>query len=140
MIFYLFSSPYSLITSPDPDSIKKTSTSHKRVQEETKCDVDAASKAINVLERLQTINIKSCDDTEKPCRAQTDLTILDQVVFAYYIIRPHLRTNSVTRGLQTKTARAWAKVETENSIESVRSGREENRFIRSCHTESGQDA
>ena len=74
--------------------------------------MEAASEAISVLQKLQTMNMKLRDDTENNLHvAQADLTTIDQVVSAYDTVRPHLQTDSVARGLQTDRSRAWAEVE-----------------------------
>ena len=39
------------------------------------------------------------------------MTTIDQVVSAYHAVRPHLRTDSVARGLQTDRSRIRAEVE-----------------------------
>nr|AUW31015.1 hypothetical protein [Cladonia uncialis subsp. uncialis] len=96
----------------DPDSIKKTFLSHKQLQEEAKSGAEAASKAIDVLQRLQIMNIKLRDDGENNIRvAQTDLTTIDQVVSAYHTLRPQFQTDIVTRGLQTNRGHARAEAE-----------------------------
>ena len=110
--FLIFSASHSLTTSPDPDSIKKTFLSHKQLQEEAKSGAEATSKAIDVLQRLQTMNIKLRNDAANNLSVtQTDLSIINQVVSAYHTVRPHLQTDSVTRGLQTNRGRARAEVE-----------------------------
>ena len=43
--------------------------------------------------------------------AQTDLTTIDQIVSAYHTLRPHLQTDSISRGLQTNRDHARAEVE-----------------------------
>ena len=43
---------------PDPDSIINTFLSHKKLQEKAKSSAEAASEAISVLQKLQTMNIK----------------------------------------------------------------------------------
>ena len=110
--FLSFSTSHLLTTCSDPDLIKKTFLSHKQLQEEAKSGAEAASEAIDVLERLQTKNTKLRDDTENDIHvAQTDLTTIDQINSAYHTVRPHVRTDSVARGLQTDRSRAWAEVE-----------------------------
>ena len=97
---------------PDPASIKKTFLSHKQLQEEAKIGAEAASEAIDVLQRLRTMNIRLRDDTENDLPlAQTDLTVMEHVVSAYHTVRPHLQTAGVTRGLQTDRNRVRAEVE-----------------------------
>ena len=65
-----------------------------------------------MLQRLQTMNIKLRDDTENDLPlAQTDLTIMEQVLSAYHTVRPHLQTAGVTSGLLTNRSCVWAEVE-----------------------------
>lgn len=74
--------------------------------------MEAASEAIDVLQRLQVMNIESRDDAENDLPiAQTDLTVIDQAVSAYHAVRPHLQTTSISRGLQTDRDRARTEVE-----------------------------
>ena len=109
--FLLFSASHSLTTCPDPDSIKKTFLGHKQLQEEAKSGAEAASKAINVPQRLETVNIKLRDNAgDNLPVAQTDLATIDQIISAYHTLRPHLQRDSVTRGLEANRDHAWAEV------------------------------